>query len=344
MALDFKLRCVESALVASLVPFGCAPIADIRTAVAGDVRPPELISVTAAAPTKVRFTFDEPVIVDAGRLFVSPEVGTEVPKEHGPAVDIELTLPLDRGKRYLFEGFAADRQGNGLGFIVPVYGYNPEVPNLVINEFITEGADKHPDIVELAVLSDGNLAGVCLYVGTPQNWELRLVLPDVTVKSGDFALIHCKPQGIVAEIDETTDPAASGGYDASPVAWDFWLPEGTGLSATNGALALASSPDGTILDAVVYSNRTSESDDRYRGFGSTDMMERVDEIVTRGAWIIAEELARPEDAIDPSASTPTRSICRSSGSIDTDGKKDWHIVPTSGATFGGTNSDAAYVQ
>ncbi|HUX50940.1 MAG TPA: Ig-like domain-containing protein [Spirochaetia bacterium] len=344
MAVRIPRRCLESALLAILVPFGCAPVADIRTAVVGDVRPPELISVTAAAPTKVRFTFDEPVIVDAKRLFVSPVVGTEVPQEAAPTVDIDLTLPLDRGKRYQFEGFAADRWGNGLGFIVPVYGFNPEVPRMVINEFITEGADKHPDIIELAVLSDGNLAGACLYVGTPQNWEFRLVLPEVTVRSGDFVLIHCKPQGISAEIDELSDPAGSGGYDASPVAWDFWLPEGTGLSATNGVLALASSPDGTLLDAVVYSNRTSESDDRYRGFGSTDMMERVDEIVARGAWIVAGEQARPEDAVDPTASTPTRSICRNSNSTDTDAKQDWHITPTSGATFGTTNSDGVYVQ
>ena len=61
------------------------------------------------------------------------------------------------------------------------------------------------------------------------------------------------------------------------------------------------------------------------------------------AWVHAGDHIAPEDAIDPDPSTATRSISRSSTSIDTDGRIDWHITPTSGATFGEVNTDEVYV-
>ncbi len=331
-----------------LLPFfimalvSCAPLPDIRSAAIGDLRPPQLAGIVATSARTIELTFDEPATIPADRMFLSPFVEATTGTLASQVVRIELAEDMKRGSRYLIEAVAQDERGNSLGFIVPVYGFNPDVPCLLINEFITNGTSTHPDIVELAILGDGNLAGVCLADGSPEDWNARIVLPDVDVVAGQFALVHCKPEGIPEEVDETADPSASGGLDSSTTAWDFWLPDGGGLSGNNGVLSLLRVPGGELLDAVIYSNRTSDSDDRYRGFGSTTMMNRVDEIVSLGGWAIELEQARPEDAVDPSDSTSTRSNCRSSGSEDTDGKADWHVVPTRGSTFGLPNRDDVY--
>jgi hypothetical protein len=50
----------------------------------------------------------------------------------------------------------------------------------------------------------------------------------------------------------------------------------------------------------------------------------------------------PEDGVNPEGSTGTRSLCRSSASMDNDRPEDWHVVPTRAATFGTDNSDEVF--
>jgi hypothetical protein len=69
----------------------------------------------------------------------------------------------------------------------------------------------------------------------------------------------------------------------------------------------------------------------------------VDEITADGGWRVSGDRAYPEDAVNPEGSTSTRSICRGSDLVDTNGASDWHIVPTRGASFGEENSDAEHV-
>jgi hypothetical protein len=239
------------------------------------------------------------------------------------------------------EAQVADEAGNHLRFVARFHGLNEMIPAMVINEFTTQGSGSHPDIVELRVLSDGNLAGSCLYEGVPENWEERFTFPDLDVKAGDFIVVHFKPQGIAEEIDEVVRTDASGGFDATPEAWDFWVPGGNGLSGNNGVLALCENPVGGIIDAVLYSNRTSESDERYRGFGSKDVVERADVLVANGAWV-SDGPVRPEDAVNPEDSTSTRSMARSADSNDSNRSTDWHITPTRGLSPGEENTDAVY--
>jgi len=73
------------------------------------------------------------------------------------------------------------------------------------------------------------------------------------------------------------------------------------------------------------------------------MRARAEELVLDGGWKIAAERVTPEDAFNPEGTTGTRSICRSSGSADTDCAQDWHIAPTRGASFGADNGDDVYV-
>ncbi len=187
------------------------------------------------------------------------------------------------------------------------------------------------------------MGGVTVYEGTPGSFDDRLVFPPFEVSAGDFVLVHFRPSGDPAEVNETTDSAASGGLDSSPAAWDFWVRGGDGLGGNNGVLSLFGSPGGTLLDGVLYSNRTSESDELYGGFGTAEVLVRARDLVTLGGWRTAGGQPSPEDAVNPDGSTSTRSICRWSSGEDTDAATDWHIVPTRGSTFGARNSDEVYV-
>ena len=108
-------------------------------------------------------------------------------------------------------------------------------------------------------------------------------------------------------------------------------------------VSLYDRPGGVCLDGVLYSNRTSQSDSRYRGFGSTVLLAQAEELVRDGGWKAAGSRVLPEDALSPEGSTATRSICRTSRSDDTDCAEDWHIVPSRKATFGAENCDDVYV-
>jgi len=322
----------------------CAPLSPSSGGADMDLVPPVLLRAFAEGPNRVVLEFDEPPVPGDGAVTIEPALAVAGRDTKDRTIAITTESAQETGVPYSMRLTVADANGNSAWLVVRFYGYNPEPPRLVINEFITRGSSSHPDMVELKVIEGGNMGGVTFYCGTPSHWDKRFVFPALTAGSGSFILLHCKPQGLPEEIDETASPGASGGLDVCPTAYDFWLPEGTGLSGNNGALSLCGSPGGRVIDAVLYSTRTSDSDADYRGFGSYSVMEQADELAAVGAWRAAGERIAPEDAVNPDSSTATRSICRSSGSADSDGKADFHIVPTRQASFGRDNCDEAYAE
>ncbi len=320
---------------------GCGPLEDLREKLEPDLKPPILLGLRAREMS-LELDFDEPPVCSPGQVRAVPAL--EVASVQAEANRLCLTCPGQAaGQRYVLEIEVADARGNLLELAVELYGYNPAAPRLLINEFTTQGSDTHPDLVELFAAGGGDMAGLALYQGTAGSWVDRLVFPAFEVRAGDYILVHFKPQGLPEEVDEPGDPALSGGLDASPAAYDFWVPGGTGLSGNNGVLSLYDRPGGALHDGVLYSNRTSTSDTLYRGFGSADTLARAEELLREGGWLAAEEAVRPEDAVNPDSSTATRSLCRSSASTDSDAADDWHVVPTRGSTFGTVNSDERYV-
>ena len=320
----------------------CGPITDMRERLDPDLVPPQLLGVRTLDAEQLELTFDEPPLCRLEDLAVDPCL--EVLSVHSE--DCRLLVqssPQTPGLPYQLEAVVEDEAGNGLHFLAQFYGFNGEVPRLLINEFTTRGTGNHPDAVELKVMEGGNMGGVVLYEGTPGNYDDRLIFPAFSVTDGEFLIIHFKPEGIPEEIDETSTKDLSAGLDASDQAYDFWILEGAGISGNNGVISCYDRPGGAILDGVLYSNRTSDSDQKYGGFGTLDSWERAQELVADGGWLIAGERVRPEDAVSPEGSTGTRSICRSTCSEDTDTASDWHIVPTRGITFGEENSDETYV-
>ncbi len=330
-------------LVFTVILTGCLPVADSREITETDLHPPQLLTFSVPGSTEIVLEFNKPATVIEHSLSLIPPLSIEEIKSEENTVTLTFSEQQQLGTEYIMEISVEDDRGNSMDIVTPFYGFNPRVPELCINEFTTQGSGNHPDLVELYAYTAGNVAGVTFYEGTLSNWEDKMVLPPVEIEAGTYILIHCKPEGIPEEVDEYEDTTESGGLDASPEAYDFWLPQGSGLSGNNGVLTIYSRPRGALIDGVLYSNRTSLSDEKYRGFGMRKVMERADEFAAQGGWVYSGNQIAPEDAINPEDSTATRSMCRSSSSDDTDANTDWHIVPTSTYSFGTINSDEVYV-
>jgi hypothetical protein len=320
----------------------CGPLPDTRSRDV-DLMPPQLQSVQAVGPAEISLSFDEDAALCAEKTRITPPL--DVTDVTGPSKNIILRgHDQEPGRLYTLEGEAQDARGNSTSFAAQFSGFNSRVPRLLINEFTPRGSGNHPDLVELKVLTSGNMGGVVFLVGTPGSYEARMLFPSFEVKAGNFIVIHLKPAGDPDEVDETKDATASQGFDASPEAFDFWLRDGRGMGGNNGVLTLCERPGGGCLDGVLYSNRTIQSDESYGGFGTEEMRTRAEELVKMGGWKCAGDRVTPEDGINPEGSTGTRSICRSGSSADSGRPEDWHIVPTRGASFGAVNSDEVYSQ
>ena len=341
--------------VALLMCLGCEPVGHALSEEV-DLLPPVFQGITATGPNTIAVQFDEPVTMTAEAVRIEPPVavrqvdagrgagagGAGDGDGDGRAAAVVMTTeqPFAAGRRYTLHTTVRDERGNTTTLVARFWGFNARPPELVINEFTPKGSKKRRDAIELYVTEAGNLGGVTLYDGVAGHYRDHVVLPPVEVAAGDYIVIHATTDGLGE--DEEEGPDSSSHEQAVAGAWDFWLAEGGGLSGNNGVITVYAAPDGELIDGVIYSNRTSESDDRYRGFGSKATMQRADTLAELGGWQFAGELIAPEDAVDSDATTSTRSISRDSAATDTDSAADWHTVPTRGATFGAPNSDAVH--
>ena len=325
-----------------LILYSCAPIDSKTGEIDNNIASPKIIGVKVVENRRIEFIFSKEVSASSESFEINPDLGNLNFEENNRAIIIISSEEQLPGEEYFIKGRVKDNYGNSLSFSTQFYGFNPRVPAILINEFTTNGSTAHPDMVELFILTHGNMAGVVYYAGCGCINDQELIFPPFEVVSGEYVVIHTKPQGIPEEVNETGAKDVSKGIDVTPSARDFWVKGGTGLSGNNGALTIFSSPGGELIDAVLYSNRTTSSDERYRGFGSTNMLHKADCIAEKNGWYFEGEQISPEDCIDPSQSTATRSVCRNSNSDDTNTKDDWHTVPTSGYTFGRINNDAVY--
>lgn len=322
----------------------CTPLPAEKKPAQGTASPPVATEVSNNSPSLITLKFDKDISADPANFMIVPDVEISAVECHGQTVEVYPAESLAAGKEYFIKGTVQDSKSNSTSFGMTFFGYNPDLPLLVINEFTTNGSGKHPDTVELYVKKGGNAAGITLFGGTKTTFQDKFILPQLKLKKGDYVLIHLKPQGIETEVDETEHKDSAKGYDSSDTAWDFWVQGGSGLSGNNGAITLYTNPYGELMDAAIYTNRTSESDENYRGFGSAKFMLQADEVAEAGGWVIEGDEIAPEDCIPSADSTATRSIGRSSTSADTDSKGDWHTVPTSKFSFGKENSDEVYIK
>lgn len=334
-----RIRIAIPASVAMFFACSCLPVADDRPLSQEQIQPPVLLSVHPVSPYEVLASFNTDCSLIEESLLISPALALTSVQAKENTIQFTFSQQQTIGEEYLLEASVEDTYGNSMSFITRFFGYNPSVPDICINEFITQGSKNHPDVVELYVISDGNMAGVAIFEGTSEDWDQVFVFPGMQVTAGDYIVVHFKPDGTEEEINETAQKDVSGGKDATDTAFDVWVAGGSGLSGNNGVLTVYRSPKSRLIDGVLYSNRTSQSDENYRGFGTKKVMMRADYLAESGGWYFEGTYIAPEDAVNPEESTSTRSMCRDSSSTDTDSSSDWHIVPTGTASFGYINSD-----
>ncbi len=313
--------------IVTLAAGACRPLHEAVRPADSEFYPPELLAVRVQSPTELALDFDKPTSVVTDSVQLEPALAVTAPGDAQRTVLLEFAEPSEAGAQYALRAAVRDEAGNTLQFVISFYGFNDRLPELLINEFSPRGSASNPERVELFVQQGGNTAGVCLYNGVAGDYDSKIILPNREVETGEYLVVHFRP-------------------DSEPIGEErlnFQVPEAAGLPSNNGVLALYDTPNGTILDAVIYTNRTSQSDSTFRGFGTRRTLDRVDTVVAAGAWQIADRLAAPEDAVWADHASPTRSINRDSHSTDTDHLADWHTVPTRGATFGAVNSDERFV-
>lgn len=297
-----------------------------------DFQPPRMVSCVREGEGVV-LGFDKPI----GELSVEPPRGEVTIEAQSESVRrLQFSVQPEPGEEWVLKVQAADVQGNSAQFLVAVYGINPRLPRVRINELNIQGSSTRPDFIELLVQSDGNLAGLVVALGKPADGEPFFTFPSVEVRAGDFVLLHAKPQGITQEKDERRNKRESGGLLSSPSAWDFWWRGGKGLSGTNGLVVLLDNPRGDARDAVVYTNRTSASDDRYDGWGSQAMKLRAEWVRALGIWPTVEEgKIVPEDGVPSGEVTATRTLNRRNTGT---GKGAWFTGATGTSTPGAANT------
>ncbi len=263
----------------------------------------------------------------------------------GPSILLNTKQDLKKGHPYVIEAHLFDLHGNSTTLVLEFYGINDSIPLTRINEVVTEGSKTKGDKIELVFLSGGNLAGMSIQEGVHGEASMRIVFPEIKVEEGDFLVTHLRPNPELTNIQyEYMSKDESSHAQAIPEAWDYFVAENKSIPNSHGLLVLKQNPYGDILDAFVYTTRDDSPQNPERGFPNTQFFEEITALATAQQWISSntDRALLPSDAVNPKDSTTTRSIARNSLSDDTNTKNDWHITPTSGATFGFTNTNDAY--
>jgi len=222
-------------------------------------------------------------------------------------------------------GRVKDYSGNTSGFTIQVWGFNPDLPGVLINEFTTKGTARSPDRTELLIVTPGNINGMTLYCGVPNDFDVSVVFGDIDVRTGDMIVVWWT--------EELPEQVSSGPSDSGGIrVFNICAGSADNLPSNNGTLVICDNPalGSSVIDAVVYSNYSQS----HEGFGTRSALERARWVIESGAW--------SGDAVDSTSSTATRSMGRLPGFPDTDGSRDWIVTVTGGSTFGAANTAEAY--
>ncbi len=322
---------------------GCVPGTEADNPFfAADLVPPMLESAEVQDEFHAVFRFDEDVFTVERPPVLTPPLGEALMHCQGRELVVEFAEAQVIGESYTLRASVQDEKGNILEFLYGFSGWNPRVPVLLINELNPRGSGNTPDCIELLALSDGNLGGVLCFVGTEAHPGGSIRFPAVEILEGDYILVHAKSQGLPEELNETGSISESGGLLASDTARDFWMPGSPGLPGNNGAVTLRGRAGGSVVDAVLWSDRQYDPQDDKLGWTSAGYKLAAD-LALSGGWPAGSTtVPTPSDAVDVSFSSATRSLCRASVPQDTDSRADWHTVPVRGASFGAVNTDEVY--
>jgi hypothetical protein len=151
----------------------CAPLKE-NGDISIDLNPPVLVSVNTTAVDTIVLSFSEEAFLDTASCAISPALTFNSVENSNGELVIKVAEPMAIGEEYKLMATVADTAGNSTWLIVRFYGFNPVLPVVLINEFITQGSSAHPDLVELKVMSSGNMGGITFYHGSKLQIPFRV--------------------------------------------------------------------------------------------------------------------------------------------------------------------------
>lgn len=304
-----------------------------------DITPPVLKSVNVKDENTLQIECNERVTLSL-ESFSSKDSIIKTVVENDNSIEIIFFEELEPGKEYISEFRIEDSNRNSLSFTSKYYGYNSNIPKVILNEFTNKGSKTNPDKLELYVLSSGNTAGMTIYNGTKNSYDGKFIFPSINVNKGEYIVIRSiserYPVGYIEinNINYNNDSKFINGVR------DLRIPD-LGISTTNGVVTIYDNPFGDVMDCVVFTKNNDNPEKRNRNFGLSKTLERVDELGTLGVWNSKSGVIFPSDAINIDDSTSTRSVNRINF-IDSNSNLDWNIVDTGEYSFGYKNSEIYY--
>ena len=127
----------------------CTPLPAEKKPAQSTAAPPVATEVLNSSPNLITLKFDKEISADPANFMIVPEIGIASVECRGQTVDVYPAQALNAGEEYFIKGTVQDSKKNSTSFGMTFFGYNPDLPILVINEFTTNGSGRHPDTVEL---------------------------------------------------------------------------------------------------------------------------------------------------------------------------------------------------
>lgn len=254
----------------------------LENVVLGDIRPPVVKDAKLSSDGEFRIVFDEPVSVRGDAFSVSPGSIVAWAESEGEVVAVRFETPPSPGENVALGGSVQDLVGNSTRIQAQFKGYNDRPAGLVLSELQTaKNTSKrapHRDYIEFYVAAAGNLGGMSVQWANTVK-RMRYDFPPCEVKAGEVVVVHCAPESIAAEVDETgADLTRSGGIDASDAGRDFWAGAG-GLPDASGAVAVYARDGEAPIDGLFYAESEKSG-----GMDSSKLSELAQELADAGLW------------------------------------------------------------
>ncbi|MBQ0070844.1 MAG: hypothetical protein KBS81_03160 [Spirochaetales bacterium] len=241
------------------------------------------------------------------------------PYSLGSTFRLPLPHPISPGEGMTASFTVKKANGNTSRCSFRLVGVNDNLPVLVINEVSTKGTTSSPDRIELLVMEKGNTLGVYLSDGIDGN---GMALPSLFVNKGDLIVVYWNVR--TTRSREEKD-------DGKTVVWYLNANSPATLSGNNGVLLLQEAKDGRTMDALLYSDGSTES---HSGYGSVKGEKTAKMLLEEGSW--------SGEPMDSSFVTSSRVFARLPGGVDSDSAGDWFITAARKSTFGERNTYSPY--
>ena len=312
-------RFLAPAVLAACVLAACSPEAGDILMSAGDIRPPAILEAGQRSPGTFEVLFDEDVSPVGGRFAFDPGGVVATPRSEGSVLKIALEPEVGAGVPCSLCGEAKDASGNVTRFLFTFAGYNERPARLRINEVQTgknsSASNPRRDYIEFFAEEGGDLGGV--FVQWSSSAKLAsYAFPPCEVEKGSVIVLHCAPEGLPAEVDETgADLGASGGVDSSAAGRDFWTQAG-GLPDETGVIALRGREADPPCDGLFYVASTKAG-----AIDSAKLLAAFAELSDAGLWTGSAPPAWEDGFAWKSSSS--RPLHRMGG--DKEGKEGWYV-------------------